>query len=104
MQEINKDQLHQSNMLLFIHSPFCGTCHVAEGMLRQIELALEQDIFLNMNASLHPEFMMEHKIESVPCLFIRQEGISEKIYAFHSVANICSVLLERNPELFSKST
>jgi len=104
LQGISKEQINQRDMLLFIHSPFCGTCHVAEGMLRQIEEALNQDIFLNMNASLHPEFMMENKVESVPCLLIKQNGNIEKIYAFHSVANICSVLLERNPELFSKNT
>lgn len=103
MQEIIQEQLNDEDLLLFIHSPFCGTCHVAEGMLRQIETTLKRDIFLHMNASLHESFMYSQKIESVPCLYIRKNGeTKKKIYAFHSIANILGELLEQKPELFDK--
>ncbi|WLV23901.1 thioredoxin family protein [Aciduricibacillus chroicocephali] len=103
MREIIQNELNDKDLLLFIHSPFCGTCHVAEGMLRQIETTLDKDIFFHMNASLHESFMYEHKIESVPCLFIRENGETrKKVYAFHSIANILSILLEQKPELFDR--
>ncbi len=31
--------------------------------------------FYEMNASLYPDFMQTNKVESVPCLFIKKEGI-----------------------------
>lgn len=93
--------LEEDEYLLFIHTPFCGTCHVAEGMLKKIESVHRKDIFHEMNASLFPEFMQEAQIESVPCLLIKQNGeIKEKIYAFHSIPNIYSYLLEYKPALF----
>ncbi|WP_051353179.1 thioredoxin family protein [Thalassobacillus devorans] len=72
--------------LLFIHSPFCGTCHMARKMLDTIEAMWGKDLFLELNAAVHPAFMQEYQITSVPCLLILTEGkIKDKIYAFHSV-------------------
>ncbi|RDW18681.1 thioredoxin [Oceanobacillus arenosus] len=101
MQEVTTKQLVQENYLLYIYTPFCGTCSVARSMLEKIESIHKQDIFYEMNASLHPEFMQELKIESVPCLLIKEGNeIKEKVYAFQSIANIYSLLLEYKPELF----
>ncbi len=92
----------QDHYLLYIHTPFCGTCHVARSMLAEIERAHQQDIFFEMNASLHPEFMQTNQVESVPCLFIKDKGkAAEKIYAFQSIPNIYSYLLKYEPALFS---
>lgn len=83
MQEITKETIGLENYFLFIHSPFCGTCHVARAMLDKIEMIHKQSIFYEMNASIHPEFMQTYKIESVPCLFIKKDNkVVEKIYAF----------------------
>lgn len=102
MQEITEDILASDNFILFIHSPFCGTCHLAEAMLRQIELVHKRDIFYDMNASLFEEFMQEAQVESVPCLLFKKSGkIVEKVYAFHSVPNIYTYLYEHNRELFT---
>ncbi|AXI09883.1 thioredoxin [Oceanobacillus sp. 143] len=102
MQKATNKELEKENYLLYIYTPFCGTCSVARSMLDKIESVHKQNIFYDMNASLHPEFMQEHKIESVPCLLIK-EGyeIKEKVYAFKSIANIYSLLLEYKPELFN---
>lgn len=91
----------EEDYFLYIHTPFCGTCHLARSMLEKIESVHKQDIFYEMNASFHPDFMQEHKIESVPCLLIKKDNqIQEKVYAFRSIANIYSYLLEYKPELF----
>jgi|SRR5690625_1570311 len=103
MLEVSETQLkNKPNYLLYIHTPFCGTCHVARTFLEKIEATHRQTIFYEMNGSLNPDFMQRNKIESVPCLLIkRDDEIKEKIYTFHSVANIYQYLFRYQPELFS---
>ncbi|RWZ55050.1 thioredoxin [Halobacillus fulvus] len=77
---------HRNDALIFVHSPFCGTCHLAREMLTVVEEMYNEGVFYECNASLNPDFMREYQIESVPCLFIKSDGeMTDKIYAFHSV-------------------
>lgn len=104
MQEITKERLEKGNYLLFIYSPFCGTCHVARSMLEKIESVHQTELFDEMNASLYADFMQDKQIESVPCLLIMQNNvIKEKVYAFRSIPNIYNYLMVYRPELFAKS-
>ena len=102
MQEITADELEKKqNYLLFIHTPFCGTCHVARSFLEKIETTHKQNVFYEMNASLYPSFMQTYEIESVPCLLIKsQNEIKEKIYTFYSIANIYHYVWTYEPQLF----
>lgn len=103
LREITKDILEKDTYLLYIHTPFCGTCHIARSFLHQIETAIEREIFYKMNASFFPEFMEQEKIRSVPCLYIKVDGqVKEKVYTFHSVANIVHYLLQYVPDIFQK--
>src|SRR5690625_6643421 len=101
MQQVNDDILSKNHYLLFINSPFCGTCHIARGMLDKIESVHKRKIFFEMNASLYPEFMQENIIESVPCLLIKDENVvKEKIYAFKSIHIIYNYLFTFEHRLF----
>lgn len=103
MQLITDETLTRDHYLLYIHTPFCGTCALARTMLDKIEAVHQADIFYEMNAALHPDFMQDNKIESVPCLLIKQDGeIKEKVYTFYSIPNIYSYLLTYKPELFAR--
>ncbi|SFA90454.1 Thioredoxin [Lentibacillus halodurans] len=104
MQQINDEVLKEDCYLLYIYTPLCGTCALARTMLDKIESVHQQDIFYEMNASLNSDFLQETKIESVPCLLIKEGGeIREKVYAFKSIPNIYSYLMEYKPDLFVKS-
>lgn len=104
MKKVTSDQLQQDSYILFIHTPFCGTCKVARMMLEKIEGIHQQEIFLEMNANYEEKFLHEHKIESVPCLLIKQDDeVKEKIYTFHSTGNIYRYLLQYKPELFQSN-
>lgn len=82
----DKATLEKDDYLLYIETPFCGTCHYAKSILEDIEGRFTKEVFYELNASLHPEFMQAAKIESVPCLVIKEDGkIKERIYTFHSV-------------------
>ena len=101
LEEINDQLLQKENSILYIHTPFCGTCHLARAMLNKIEEVHGKHIFYEMNASLYPQFMQEAKIESVPCLLIKKDNvIKEKIYAFKSIANIYHYLMIYCPQMF----
>lgn len=89
------------DFLLFIYSPFCGTCHVARSFLEKIEKTHQKTIFYEMNASLYPKFMQKYQIESVPCLLIQSnDEIKEKIYTFYSIPNIYQYLYTYKRDLF----
>ncbi|MBT2217597.1 thioredoxin [Virgibacillus dakarensis] len=105
MQQITDETLTGDHYLLYIYTPFCGTCALARSMLDKIEAVHHEDIFYEMNAALHPDFMQDNKIESVPCLLIKQDGeIKESVYAFRSIGNIYSYLLKYKPELFANNS
>jgi len=98
---MTEEKLEEGNFLLYIYTPFCGTCTVARGMLDKIEAVHGRDIFFEMNASLQPDFMKKYKIESVPCLLIMEDQeVKEKIYAFRSTGNIYSYLMKYKTDLF----
>ncbi|MFB1098252.1 thioredoxin family protein [Terribacillus sp. JSM ZJ617] len=86
--------IHQEQARIFVHTPFCGTCQLAEKMLLAVEAMMDQEYYHKLNASLFPDFMQEHQIESVPCLIIFKQGeVQEKIYAFHSVQHMLAKTL-----------
>ncbi|MGM8211989.1 thioredoxin family protein [Virgibacillus sp. W0430] len=104
MEEITKHILNKDTLFLFIHSPFCGTCHIARSMLEQIEANHNKNLFYEMNASLNAEFMQAYKIESVPCLFIKvNDVVKEKVYAFQGTGNIYRSILIHYPDLLRKN-
>lgn len=104
LKEVTDDILKKGNYILYIHTPFCGTCHIARSMLEKIESIHKKDIFYEMNASFYPEFMQTMKVESVPCLLIKKDNeIKEKIYAFRSVANIYQFSMKYHPDLFTEN-
>lgn len=102
MEKITSKELAADNYILFIYTPFCGTCTVGRAMLEKIEEVHDQDIFYEMNANFEEEFLHRHKIESVPCLLIMEgQEIKEKIYTFYSTGNIYKYLLQYRPDLFN---
>ncbi|MFD1066416.1 thioredoxin family protein [Oceanobacillus locisalsi] len=101
MKHFNEANMNHHRLILYIYTPFCGTCSVARSMLENVERLHQEDIFTEMNASVHPAFMQDHQIESVPCLAFMEDGeIVEKVYTFHSTANIYQYLMKYKAELF----
>ncbi|GGM35787.1 thioredoxin-like protein YusE [Paraliobacillus quinghaiensis] len=95
MISITRNNLHiveHPGKMIFIHSPFCGTCHVARRILNGMEEKANESIFYELNAGLFPEFMYDNKVESVPCLLITKEGEPEKMYSFESIIELYSIM------------
>lgn len=85
----NIQVIDQPNQMVFIYSPFCGTCHLARQILEQLEEQSNQQLFYQLNASLFPTLMQQCKIEHVPCLAIRlSDGSRKKVYSFEEMAKL----------------
>jgi|SRR5699024_2285437 len=101
VQPFTTEIQEEGSYLLYIYSPFCGTCHLARNILETIEDIHGKSLFAEMNASIEPEFMLEHQIESVPCLLIVVDHVvQEKIYTFHSVAHMYTYVHTYFPQYF----
>lgn len=101
MREVTEEILNENDLLLYIHTPFCATCQIARSFVDQIERVINKEVFYEMNASFFPDFMEKEKIKNVPCLYIKRDGeVKERIYTFHSLANIVHVLANYVPEIF----
>ncbi|MGG4396310.1 thioredoxin family protein [Paenibacillus thiaminolyticus] len=80
-----------SRRSLYVYSPFCGSCRLAEQMLTLLEQSYPQLAIASVNVLDAAELVQAHRIESVPCLLLwgedttERESGPEKIYAFHSV-------------------
>ncbi|GAF65240.1 thioredoxin family protein [Alkalihalobacillus trypoxylicola] len=79
----------KSLTFVYLYTPLCGTCKLASKMLEVIE-AMEPSLeILSLNINHAPSFAQKWKIESVPCLYVFQNGLGvERVYAFHSVAHV----------------
>lgn len=87
------EELEQADEMIFIYTPFCGTCQLARKILEEIEVTSEKGhMFYELNAGLYPTFMQQKKIESVPCLMMTNYGHPSKIYSFESLAKLSNLL------------
>jgi hypothetical protein len=96
MEDIKEESwkfLNKEKAIIFIHTPFCATCQLAEKMLYVIEQSKETRQIYRMNASYFPEFMKDNKIESVPALILWDgNSVQEKLYAIESVTKLYDMI------------
>mgnify|MGYP001178158384 CR=1 FL=1 len=81
-----EEELKKERSFIYISTPFCGTCQVAEKILQVVEKMMPKLELRTINANYFPKNMEKWQVESVPCLLVLEQGrIKEKVYAFHSV-------------------
>jgi len=77
------------SFLLFLFTPFCGTCRFAERMLSIVEHLHGDKRFVKSDVQYVPELVRRWKISSVPCLVFVKDGEAERtMFAFHSVDHL----------------
>lgn len=80
-------------VVLFLYTPLCGTCKVAEQMLVPLEKLFDKETFVKADANFIPGFMAREEVTSVPCLKVLEHGKAIKtIYAFQSVPSLVARL------------
>ncbi|WP_232278849.1 thioredoxin family protein [Paenibacillus sp. 481] len=78
---------------IYIYSPMCGTCKLAEQMLTIVAAAMSELRLAKLNVQSAREAAERLRIQSVPCLLlwsreaeqVVQESDIQYVYAFHSV-------------------
>ncbi len=96
---VNESQLSemfdhdQGNFAIFLYTPMCGTCKLAERML-DIIMEMQPGVRLyKSNINALSEFVQSWKIQSVPCLLVVSQGdLLYKIYAMNSVDHLYNKL------------
>lgn len=81
-ERIEQDEL----TILYVYTPLCGTCQLANKMLTVVEAALPALRIGKINLNYSPDLAIKYEIESVPSLLIFQKGqLQKRVYAFQSV-------------------
>lgn len=75
-------------VIVFGHTPFCGTCKAARRMLDVIE-QMDREIDIHaLDLNFAPEFIRDYRISSTPSLSIFDPSVPGEprtVYAMHSV-------------------
>ncbi|WP_273369092.1 thioredoxin family protein [Alicyclobacillus herbarius] len=74
-------------VVLFLHTPLCGTCQLARKMVNiACEALPNKPTVYGCNLNLIPHLAQAWQVTSVPCLLFWSHGKPEdRVYAFHSV-------------------
>lgn len=99
VKEIAQNELQQfingtdRPLIVFLYTPLCGTCKLAERMLQIVMEMLPELKLYKGNVNFMPKFVQEWEINSVPCLLIMQSNHAiEKIYRLSSVPKLYEIL------------
>ncbi|MFE4709477.1 thioredoxin family protein [Paenibacillus sp. NPDC056722] len=78
-QEIKESELLKAleipgqPLVVFLHTPLCGTCKVAHRMLEIAGHLLPEDLVIHeANVNMLPEIVGSYRISSVPALLVAQ--------------------------------
>jgi thioredoxin 1 len=85
--EIQVKQIEKhENLALFMYTPLCGTCKLAERMLMVIDELVPTLSIKKINLNYVPQIATEWEIQSVPCLLLFKKGkLLKRVFAFQSV-------------------
>lgn len=78
----------ERRIIVFGHTPFCGTCRVARRMLEVVEqMNPEIDVYA-LDLNFAPEFIQKYRVRSTPSLSVFEPGTRGEprtAYAMQSV-------------------
>lgn len=93
MKELTERQLLQleapETLILFIYTPFCGTCAAARRMLNILEQMRPDVLLYEANINFLPQLTRRWEITSVPCLLLLKRGQpADRLYAMKSIDHV----------------
>ncbi|MFK3936333.1 thioredoxin family protein [Alkalihalobacillus sp. NPDC078783] len=84
---------NKEDVIVFIHTPLCGTCKYVSNMLQILEESYGTLTIDQLNINQYPTFAQTWQIKSVPCLLVFQKGLGVKRqYSFPSIADVYKML------------
>jgi thiol-disulfide isomerase/thioredoxin len=83
-----------SGFAVFLYTPLCGTCKLAERMLEIIMTMQPALPLYKSNINFLPQISQEWQIQSIPCVVIAEVGKDKKmIYRMQAVDELYRQLL-----------
>lgn len=82
-----------SPVIVFFHTPLCGTCVAARKMLDVAEKLLPEGMILEADVNFMPEIVQQYQIRSVPALLAvagTPDDSPQVLYRMGSVQDILS--------------
>ncbi|WP_280145520.1 thioredoxin family protein [Bacillus amyloliquefaciens] len=102
LQENELESIQDDVYLLYLYTPFCGTCQLASKMLSVVEEMLPEAAFYKNNVNYSPALAKAYQIESVPCFLLFKGGeLVEKGYAFRSVSYLYELIKQKTSQTFT---
>lgn len=93
LEELTRRIESKEDVIVFVHTPLCGTCKYVSNMLQILEESYEQLLIDKLNINQYPTFAQSWQIKSVPCLLVFQKGLGVKRqYSFPSIAEVYNLL------------
>ncbi|MBP2112584.1 thioredoxin family protein [Paenibacillus silagei] len=102
MKEMNQPELLEllatkgEPLVLFLHTPLCGTCKAARRMIEVAEHLLPPDLVIaEGNVNMLPDLVNTYQISSVPALLAVSADRSAEpdiIYSIHSVERVLAYI------------
>ncbi|QCT02765.1 hypothetical protein E6C60_2050 [Paenibacillus algicola] len=80
-------------VIVFLHTPFCGTCKAARKMLEVAEAMLPDGMLLESDVNFLPDLVQQLQVRSVPALLAVTDHDAEPykiLYRMGSVQDILS--------------
>ncbi|MED4582365.1 thioredoxin family protein [Brevibacillus choshinensis] len=102
MQDMKVEQFQQlmeqkQSFALFVYTPMCGTCKLAERMLTITFEALPNVAAYEININTAPNLAQQWEISSVPALLLFRDGVLiERHFAMQSVGFLYERLKDLN--------
>lgn len=89
-------QNNNSSVFIYLYTPLCGTCKLAESFLHIVEQMDGIPPIYAIDINYFDHLSENWVVTSVPCLVAyEQDKVNEKMYAFQSVTNIYD-FIQRN--------
>ncbi|MDR0270872.1 thioredoxin family protein [Paenibacillus sp.] len=81
-------------LAVFLHTPFCGTCKVAQRMLEVAEHLLPEGLLAEADVNMLPIVVEQYKIRSVPALLLADAERSGKPDIKYSMGSVEELLAQ----------
>ncbi len=99
-ERLTKRDANADPVIVFLHTPFCGTCAAARKMINIVEHVVPDVQLLEADVNFLPDIVERYQIRSVPALLAIQSSplvAPEVLYRMGSVQDIVSFVRSVKP-------
>ncbi|NMO95960.1 thioredoxin family protein [Paenibacillus lemnae] len=89
---IAQNRSRPTPVIVFLHTPLCGTCGAARKMLNVAEMMLPEGILLESDVNFLPEIVTRFEVRSVPALLAVTGDPGEPYQLLYRMGSVQDIL------------